>query len=126
MLIIGGSSLRDKSADERVVLSREIFFKENQIDEIKREYRNQENQLERFHSEMNRLFNAEQELYAQAQQEGENTSWKEAEFQAVRQEVQRVVSTESELITQGYGQARMKIQDNIDQLHKERNALPWD
>lgn len=126
MLIIGGSSLRDKSADERVVLSREIFFKENQIDEINREYRNQENQLERFHSEMNRLFNSEQELYAQAQQEGENTSWKEAEFQAVRQEVQRVVSTESELITQGYGQARMKIQDNIDQLHKERNALPWD
>ncbi|MBK0084488.1 hypothetical protein IAE51_11360 [Lactococcus sp. S64] len=118
--------MRDKSADERVVLSREILFKENQIDEINREYRNQENQLERFHSEMNRLFNAEQELYDQAQQEGENTSWKEAEFQAVRQEVQRVVSTESELINQGYGQARMKIQDNIDQLHKERKALPWD
>ncbi|AYF99818.1 hypothetical protein [Lactococcus allomyrinae] len=118
--------MRDKSADERVMLGREILFKENQIDEINREYQNQESQLERFHSEMNRLFNAEQELYAQAQQEGENTSWKEAEFQAVSQEVQRVVFTESELIHQGYSQARLTIQDDIDQLHKERNALPWD
>lgn len=118
--------MRDKSADERLMLGREILFKENQIDEINREYRNQENQLERFHSEMNRLFNAEEELYVQAQQDGENTSWKEAEFQAVRQEVQHVVSTESELINQGYVQARLAIQDDIDQLHKERNALPWD
>ncbi|ARE21691.1 P-loop NTPase family protein [Lactococcus lactis] len=118
--------MRDRSADERLMLGPKILFKENQIDEINREYRNQENQLERFHSEMNRLFNAEEELYFQAQQEGENTSWKESEFQAVRQEVQRVVSTESELIHQGYGQARLTIQDNIDQLHKERNALPWD
>lgn len=118
--------MRDRSADERVMLGREILFKENQIDEINREYRNQENQLERFHNEMNRLFNEEQELYAQAQQEGETTNWKEAEFQAVRQEVQRVVSTESELIKQGYSQARLTIQDDIDQLHKERNALPWD
>lgn len=118
--------MRDRSADERVMLGREILFKENKIDEINQEYRNQENQLERFHSEMNRLFNAEQELYAQAQQEGESTSWKEAEFQAVSQEVQRVVSTESELIHQGYSQARMAIQDDIDQLHKERNVLPWD
>ncbi|MBK0083567.1 hypothetical protein IAE51_06565 [Lactococcus sp. S64] len=118
--------MRDKSADERLMLGREILFKENQIDEINREYRYQENQLERFHSEMNRLFNAEEELYFQAQQEGENTSWKEAEFQAVRQEVQRVVSTKSELLHQGYGQAQLTIQDNIDQLHKERNALPWD
>lgn len=59
--------MRDKSADERLMLGREILFKENQIDEINREYRYQENQLERFHSEMNRLFNAEEELYFQAQ-----------------------------------------------------------
>ncbi len=126
MLIVGGSSMRDKNADKRVALGREILLKENQIDEINREYRNQENQLESFQNEMNQLFNAEEELYDRAQQEGENTSWKEAEFQAVRQEVQRVTSNETELINQGYGQARVTIQDDIDRLHKERNALPWD
>lgn len=126
MLIVGGSSMRDKNADKRVALGREILLKENQIDEINREYRNQENQLESFQNEMNQLFNAEEELYARAQQEGENTSWKEVEFQAVRQEVQRVTSNETELINQGYGQARVTIQDDIDQLHKERNALSWD
>ena len=126
MLIVGGSSMRDKNADKRVALGREILLKENQIDEINREYRNQENQLESFQNEMNQLFNAEEELYDRAQQEGENTSWKEAEFQAVRQEVQRVTSNETELINQGYGQARVTIQDDIDQLHKERNALSWD
>lgn len=125
-LIVGVSSMIDKNVDRRVELGCNILFKENQIDEINQEYRNQETQLECFYSEMNRLFSVEEKLYAKAQQEGENISWKESECQAVRQEVQRIVFNQSELMKQGYNQARMKIQDDIDQLYKERNALPWD
>ncbi|QDK70396.1 hypothetical protein [Lactococcus protaetiae] len=73
--------MKDKSADERLVLGREIYAKENQIDEVNQEYRNHQAQLERFHNEMNRLFYVEEELYVQEKQEGEQNNWKSSEFQ---------------------------------------------
>ena len=118
--------LRDKSADTRRELAQQISFKEQRYDELAQEKRSIQAQLENFQNQMDHLFQQEQQLYEEVQQNGNPMTWEHSAYQEVRKTIQRVTGNQEELLEQDYRKECTQIENEIEKLHRERNALPWD
>lgn len=117
---------RDKNADKRLELARQISFKEQRYDDLAQEKRSIQAQLDNFQNQMDHLFQKEQQLYEEVQQNGTALTWEHSAYQEVRKTIQRVTGNQEELLEQDYRKERNQIENEIENLHRERNALPWD
>lgn len=117
---------RDKSADKRLELARQISFKEQRYDDLAQEKRNIQTQLDNFQNQMDYLFQKEQQLYEEIHQNGTPITWEHSAYQEVRKTIQRITGNQEELLEQDYRKERNHIENEIETLHRERNALPWD
>lgn len=117
---------RDKSADQRLELARQITFKEQRYEDLAKEKSSIQAQLGNFQNQMDHLFQKEQQLYEEVQQNGIPMTWEQSAYQEVRRTIQRVTVNQEELLEQDYRKERNQIENEIENLHRERNALPWD
>lgn len=117
---------RDINADKRLELARQISVKEQRYDELTKEERNIQTQLENFQNQMGYLFQKEQQNYEEAQQKGLSVTWEQSAYQEIRKTVQRVTINQVGLLKQDYQKERSKVENEIENIHRERNALPWD
>lgn len=117
---------RDKSADQRLELAREIVQKEQYRDELVQEKRSIQNQLENFQNQMEQGFRLEEEHYDMFKETSDNLGWESTAVQEVRKAVQRLINNQSEQLEQDYRIENNRLQDEIENLHQERNALPWE
>lgn len=117
---------RDKSADQRLELARQISQKEQRHDELTQEMRSIQNQLEHFQNQMEQGFRLEEEHYDTFREKSNNLGWESTAVQEIRKAVQRLTTNQSEQLEQDYRIENNRIQDEIESLHQERNALPWD
>lgn len=118
--------VRDKSADKRLELNREITYKENQLDDLNREKQNYKREIENYQNEMNRLYREEEELYYNIEQSGRPLSWNASSWREVRRAILGFSRSQLEQLEQDFRKESIKLQDEIEMTQKERDALPWD
>ena len=117
---------RDKNADQRLELNRQIAYKENRLDELNQEKQSYTRQIDRYQDEMNRLYREEEELYYNIEQSGRSLSWNASSWQEVRRAILGFSRSQLEQMEQDFRNEAVQLQDEIETAQKERDALPWD
>jgi hypothetical protein len=117
---------KDKNAEERFRLNREIMLQEQAQGDIRAEERNLRQQVEDFQEQMNALFRQEEAYFAGLQEKGALANSQDFALHEIKKEMGRVTESLQEQLTQGYRTEGTQMQDKIEKLQKERNALTWD
>ncbi|AWN64886.1 hypothetical protein LL14B4_01245 [Lactococcus lactis subsp. lactis] len=117
---------RDKNADKRLELNRQIANKENRLEELKQEKQNYIRQIEHYQNEMNRLYREEEELYYNIEQSGRSLGWNASSWREVRRAILGFSRSQLEQMEQDFRNEAIQIQDKIENTQRERDALPWD
>lgn len=116
---------KDKNAEERFRLNREIMFQEQVEEDTREEERNLKQSVEHFQDQMNALFRQEDAYFARLQEKGALANNQDFALHEIKKEIGRVTESMREQLTAGYRVERTQMQDKIEKLQKERNAL-WD
>ena len=116
---------RDKNADKRLDFNRKIASKERESDELHLEERQAQNRIENFESVMMKSFRNLQEI--------EDNINKRSHIQGAYDEtaqkqryMSNVILQQKEGLKQVYQQRSLKLEDEREQLQKERDSLSWD
>jgi hypothetical protein len=117
---------RDKNADKRLELNRQISYKESQLDELNQEKQRYIRQIEHYQDEMNRLYREEEELYYNIEQSGRSLGWNASSWREVRRAILSFSRSQLEQMEQDFRNEVVQLQDEIETTQKERDALPWD
>ena len=117
---------RDKSADQRLELARQINQKEYRHDELAQEKRNLQNQIENFQNQMEQSFRLEEAHHDTFKKTSDPLGWESVAFREVRKAIQRLTNNQTEQLEQDYRIENNRLQNEIETLQKERNALRWD
>lgn len=117
---------KDKNVDERLRLNREITFQEQQEDELYVEEKSIRNQVQHFQDQMNTLFRQEEVYYGELNEKGALSPDQDFALHEIKKEIGRLTENQSEHLATGYRAERNQLQENIEKLQKERNALAWD
>lgn len=118
--------LRDKSADYRLALNRQIATKENRLEELNQERQRYTRQIENYQENMDRLYRQEEEFYYQVEQSGRSLGWNALAWREVRRAVFHTSERQIEQAGQDYRMETYRLQEEIKQVQSERNDLPWD
>jgi phosphoenolpyruvate-protein kinase (PTS system EI component) len=118
---------KDISADKRFELGMKIQRKETDMDEFYQEKQSYQRALDNFNNRFQQLSVQYDEIsYHQAEQ-GSRKAREEFELnQELNQRIRNYVSEQSEGVEHAYSRARQEVDEEIENLHKERNALPWE
>ncbi|GHU36269.1 hypothetical protein FACS1894192_02520 [Bacilli bacterium] len=117
---------RDKSADERFEYNTKIRHHENQMDEFSQIFRRYLDNLERTRENLRRNFEAEQSLREQSR---DNLSRNDSALEETQYKFRDRMRVFDEQLETGEGFRRktvQKLDDEREQLIRERNALPWE
>lgn len=114
--------MRDKNSEKRYEYDLQIMDKERRIEESHQEQWQAEQSIENFTNEMNQTFRELQEIEA-ALNEGK-TSFSETEQK--RKYIDNVLNQQREEVDNQYRRSHILLEDEREQLLKERNQLPWD
>lgn len=117
---------RDKNADKRLELNRQIANKEHRLEELNQEKQNYIRQIEHYQNEMNRLYREEEELYYNIEQSGRSLGWNASSWREVRRAILGFSRSQLEQMEQDFRSEAFQIQDEIETTQRERDALPWD
>lgn len=117
---------RDKNADKRLELSRQIANKENRLEELNQENQSYIRQIEHYQDEMNRLYREEEELYYNIEQSGRSLGWNASSWREVRRAILGFSRSQLEQMEQDFRSEAIQIQDEIETTQNERDGLPWD
>lgn len=117
---------RDKNADQRLELNRQISYKESQLDELNHEKQRYIRQIEHYQDEMNRLYREEEELYYNIEQSGRSLGWNASSWREVRRAILGFSRSQLEQMEQDFRNEAVQLQDEIETAQKERDDLPWD
>ena len=117
---------KDKNADRRLELNRQIAYKESQLDDLNQEKRQYTRQIEYYQDEMNRLYREEEELYYNIEQSGRSLGWNASSWREVRRAILGFSRSQLEQMEQDFRNEAVQLQDEIETAQKERDALPWD
>lgn len=117
---------RDKNADQRLELNRQISYKESQLDDFNQENRSYEHQIENYQNEMNRLYREEEEFYYSIEQSGRQLGWTASAWREVKRAIFNISERQLEQMKQDYRNESYELQEEIEKAQRERNALPWD
>lgn len=116
---------RDKNADKRLEFNRKIASKEQESDELHLEERKTQNRIENFEAVMMKSFRnlqaIEEELNRRSHIQGpyDETAQKQ-------RYMSNVILQQKEGLKQVYQQRSFKLEDEREQLQKERDSLSWD
>ncbi|MFC4651603.1 hypothetical protein ACFO26_01595 [Lactococcus nasutitermitis] len=117
---------KDMSADQRAEYSRKISQKEQEMDDLRHLKQHFENSNERFSSNVRRHFEeVEEDFYRRSQYPSQQSRWQQAVVQEAYAQMQFVTEQQNEVFEDSCRITRRNIEDKIEELHKERNALPW-
>ncbi|GAB2026098.1 hypothetical protein [Lactovum odontotermitis] len=118
---------KDISADKRYQMGLTISRKENEQDQLSAEKRSFEQAQENFQRNYHQNFQQSSQFYEKMARSGNTRSEQEL---MTDYELERAVNRLSEQpyseFEDYYRQKRNQLTDEIEQLHRERNALPWD
>lgn len=118
---------KDKSANERLVLNQQISQKEAQIEELQKVHREVEQMLSDFEMEMGIHFRRLQDSYEAMMAMGSTKAkWQEADRQSKQQYLNRIINDHQDELNCHYVTAIQSMDEEKNQLQKERDELPWD
>lgn len=117
---------KDKNAEERFRLNREIMLQEQVEEDTRAEERNLKQSVEHFQDQMNTLFRQEEAYFARLQEKGALANNQDFALHEIKKEIERVTESMKEQLTAGYRTEQNKNQDKLGKLQRERNALTWD
>jgi hypothetical protein len=116
---------RDKNADKRLEFNRKIASKEHESDELHLEERQAQNQIENFEAVMMKSFRNLQEIEEEINRRSHIQGAYDETAQKQRY-MSNVISQQKEGVKQVYQQRSLKLEDEREQLQKERDSLSWD
>lgn len=117
---------KDKNAEERFRLNREIMLQEQIEEDIRVEERSIKQSIEHFQDQMNTFFRQEESYFARLQEKGALANNQDFALHEIKKEIGRVTESMKEQLTAGYRAERVENQDKLGKLQRERNALEWD
>lgn len=117
---------KDKNAEERFRLNREIMLQEQVEEDIRAEERSLKQSVEHFQDQMNTLFRQEEAYFARLEEKGALANSQEFVLHEIKKEIGRVTESMKEQLTMGYRAEQVANQDKLGKLQRERNALTWD
>ena len=114
--------MKDKNSEKRYEYDIQILDKERAIEEFHQEQRQVERSIEDFTTQMNQTFRELQGI-EEALNEGQ-TSFSETEQK--RRYVTNFLAQQQEEVSTQYRKEHTLMEDEREQLQKERNQLSWD
>ncbi|GHU38793.1 hypothetical protein FACS1894193_13710 [Bacilli bacterium] len=114
--------MKDKNSEKRYEYDIQILDKERAIEESHQEQRQAERSIEDFTNQMNQTFRELQDI-EEALNEGQ-TSFSETEQK--RRYVSNLLAQQQEEVSTQYRKEHTLMEDEREQLQKERNQLSWD
>jgi ElaB/YqjD/DUF883 family membrane-anchored ribosome-binding protein len=117
---------KDASSDKRLAYNRKISQKENDMDDLRNMERNFQERNEQLISSASRYFEESEEyFYERSQYPSRQSNWQQAVIQDAFSDLRSVVDQQDEALEDSCRKARIALEDEVDNLYKERNALPW-
>ena len=118
---------RDKSADKRYEMEQNIRYKEQAIDELSQEKYHFEQELENFQAHTHQSFQRTSGLYEKMARSGNSQGERELSVEyEVERALRQMVERQYEEVEAYYRNKKNQLEEEIEQLYNERNALPWD
>lgn len=116
---------KDKNADKRLELNRKIASNEREGDELLLEERQTQKQIEDFESVMVKNFMNLQSIEEEINRRSNNKDTYDEIYQK-RKYMSSVIDQQKEELKQVYRQTSLKLENEREQLQKERDGLSWD
>ncbi|GAK30129.1 hypothetical protein WOSG25_012260 [Weissella oryzae SG25] len=117
---------KDKSQEARAEYQAKIKRKEIDIESFQQQQKSFEQSTNGFNATLNSAYGSLREIHDSERRWGVNAD-KQVEADARKaSEVARLVREQNEQISQYFKQAKKQTLNEIDQLEKARQALPWD
>ena len=117
---------KDKNAEERFRLNREIMLQEQKEEDIRAEERSLKQSIEHFKDQMDILFRQEEAYFVRLQEKGALANNQDFALHEIKKEIGCLTESMKEQLTTGYRAERNDNQDKLGKLQRERNALTWD
>ncbi|HFR3411838.1 TPA: hypothetical protein ACHU7H_001179 [Streptococcus suis] len=119
--------MNDKSANERLALNQKIVQKESEIDDFQQIHRDVEKALNEFEIEMRSHFQRLQDSYETMMAMGSSKAkWEEADRQSKQAHLVRMLAENRDELGRYYIRTLQNLDEEKNQLQKERDDLPWD
>ncbi len=116
---------RDKNADKRLEYNRKIASKERESDELYLEERQVKNQIENFEIVMMQGFRKLQEIEDNINKRG-TLVWNYDETFQKQKYLSNVIRQQQEGLEHSYRSVRFQVENEREQLQRERDNLAWD
>lgn len=118
---------RDINADKRWELDQAIRYKEQEVDNLSQAKQQAERQLNEARSRMNNDFMQSTELYDKMVRSGNRMAQNELTTnQTMKQALDFMIDRNQEEMESYYNKQRTQLFDEIENLQREKGALPWD
>lgn len=117
----------DKNQEKRAAYYREILLKEDQLDDLRRERNRAVEAIEDIQGQLHTDYRQLEELEYALSAKGSMDSQKHLHNLSDSQRLfEQKLYQAYEDIQSAYQTLNRRLENDVEQLHQERNALPWD
>lgn len=116
---------RDKNANKRLEYNRKIALKEQESDELYLEEWQAKNQIENFETVMMQGFRKLQEIEDNINKRG-GLVWNYDETFQKQKYLSNLIRQQQDELENSYQSARFQVENEREQLQRERDTLAWD
>lgn len=118
---------KDKSYDDRQAYYRKILLKEEQIDDLRRERNRTIGMVEEVQGQLNNDYRQLEQLEYNLYVKGSANSQRYLNrLSETRHRFENQMYQVQEDIQSAYQKLSRQLENDMENLHQERNALPWD
>lgn len=117
---------KDKSQEERAEYQTKIKRKESDIENFQKKQKSFEQSANGFNSTLNTAYGNLREVHDNERRWGVSMDKQIEADSRKASEVAKLVRDQNEQISQYFKQTKKKTLNEIDELERERKALPWD
>lgn len=111
---------------DKIVLTKQIQANEQLSEDLKREQRKWQEQLEESNWQMKQQTDKVTSLYQELAHFGDKTAhYNQEEIQDIYKNVQSVFRSQEETLESAYRKSNRQLEDTNERLYKERGALEW-
>lgn len=111
---------------DRIVLTKQIQANEQLSEDLKREQRKWQEQLEESNWQMEQQTDRTESLYQELAHFGDKTAYyNQEEIQDICKTVQAVFRSQKETVESAYRKSSRQLEETNERLYKERGALEW-
>ncbi|WP_086443698.1 hypothetical protein [Candidatus Enterococcus lemimoniae] len=117
---------KQKIEDDKIVLTKQIKENEQISEDLKREQRKWQEQLEESSWQLKQQTDRITSLYQELAHFGDKTAhYNQEEIQDIYRNVQSVLRSQEETVESAYRKSSRQLEDTNERLYKERGALEW-